>query len=158
MSLFPYLNSRDDPISRASSVFDGPSYDRNQDSQDTPDVQSSESHHTWHSAAEQTSPTLIVISGGSGCNAICAAFSQAHTCYALPVTDDGGSSSEIIRVIGELSIHGDGIMTDVELRIFRWTIYRRYTFSSYSTYSTRCGPSCRLYSKLTLASFPIQLV
>lgn len=102
MSLFPHLYV--DPVSRASSVFDGPSYDRNQDSQDTPEAVSTESHRTWHSATEQASTTLIVISGGTGCNAICSAFSQAHTCYVLPVTDDGGSSSEIIRVIGQIII------------------------------------------------------
>ena len=46
--------------------------------------------------------SFIIISGGTGCNAICAAFSQA--CYVLPVSDDGGSSSEIIRVLGGPSI------------------------------------------------------
>jgi hypothetical protein len=100
MSLFPHLYV--DPVSRASSVFDGPSYERNQESQDTPEAVSTESHRTWHSAAEQAATTLIVISGGTGCNAICSAFSQAYTCYVLPVTDDGGSSSEIIRVIGQI--------------------------------------------------------
>lgn len=48
------------------------------------------------------SPTFIVISGGTGCNSICSAFGNA--CYVLPVSDDGGSSSEIIRVIGGPSI------------------------------------------------------
>ncbi len=47
-------------------------------------------------------PSYLVISGGTGCNAICAAF--AHACYVLPVSDDGGSSSEIIRVLGGPSI------------------------------------------------------
>lgn len=47
-------------------------------------------------------PSYIVISGGTGCNAICAAF--AHASYVLPVSDDGGSSSEIIRVLGGPSI------------------------------------------------------
>jgi hypothetical protein len=49
-----------------------------------------------------SAPSYIVISGGTGCNAICAAF--AHACYVLPVSDDGGSSSEIIRVLGGPSI------------------------------------------------------
>ena len=46
--------------------------------------------------------SFVVISGGSGGNAICPAFRNAS--YVLPVSDDGGSSSEIIRVIGGPSI------------------------------------------------------
>lgn len=46
--------------------------------------------------------SYLVVSGGTGCNAICSAFKDA--CYVLPVSDDGGSSSEIIRVIGGPSI------------------------------------------------------
>ncbi|KAI5989767.1 hypothetical protein EDD15DRAFT_2531290 [Pisolithus albus] len=45
---------------------------------------------------------LVVISGGSGGNSICKAFDNA--CFVLPVSDDGGSSSEIIRVLGGPSI------------------------------------------------------
>ncbi|KAH7926200.1 UPF0052-domain-containing protein [Leucogyrophana mollusca] len=48
------------------------------------------------------SPSYLVISGGSGGNSICTAF--ANACYVLPVSDDGGSSSEIIRVLGGPSI------------------------------------------------------
>lgn len=49
---------------------------------------------------QQNDPiSSIVISGGTGCNAICSAF-EGDTVYALPVSDDGGSSSEIIRVLG----------------------------------------------------------
>lgn len=47
-------------------------------------------------------PKFVVISGGTGGNAICSAFGDA--CYVLPVSDDGGSSSEIIRVLGGPSI------------------------------------------------------
>jgi hypothetical protein len=50
-----------------------------------------------------TTSSYLVISGGTGCNAICAAFAQ-RACYVLPVSDDGGSSSEIIRVLGGPSI------------------------------------------------------
>ena len=51
----------------------------------------------------ETFPSSIVISGGTGGNAICAAFGdECH--YVLPVSDDGGSSSEIIRVLGGPSI------------------------------------------------------
>ncbi|KAF8139791.1 UPF0052-domain-containing protein [Boletus edulis] len=45
---------------------------------------------------------ITVISGGSGGNSICTAFDNA--CFVLPVSDDGGSSSEIIRVLGGPSI------------------------------------------------------
>jgi len=47
-------------------------------------------------------PSFLVISGGTGGNAICSAFTNA--CYVLPVSDDGGSSSEIIRVLGGPSV------------------------------------------------------
>ncbi|KIJ59822.1 hypothetical protein HYDPIDRAFT_99914 [Hydnomerulius pinastri MD-312] len=47
-------------------------------------------------------PPMTVISGGSGGNSICSAFDNA--CFVLPVSDDGGSSSEIIRVLGGPSI------------------------------------------------------
>lgn len=46
--------------------------------------------------------TYLVISGGTGGNSICPAFDDV--CYVLPVSDDGGSSSEIIRVLGGPSI------------------------------------------------------
>jgi hypothetical protein len=54
--------------------------------------------------AEQPCSTVkfLVVSGGTGGNAICSAFDNA--CYVLPVSDDGGSSSEIIRVLGGPSI------------------------------------------------------
>ena len=48
-------------------------------------------------------PSYLVISGGTGCNAICAAFALSAW-YVLPVSDNGGSSSEIIRVLGGPSI------------------------------------------------------
>ncbi|KIJ53415.1 hypothetical protein M422DRAFT_155365 [Sphaerobolus stellatus SS14] len=47
--------------------------------------------------------SFIVVSGGTGCNSLCSAFGT-NTCYVLPVSDDGGSSSEIIRVIGGPSV------------------------------------------------------
>ncbi|PFH54681.1 hypothetical protein AMATHDRAFT_134612 [Amanita thiersii Skay4041] len=55
--------------------------------------------------------SFIVISGGTGGNAICSAFKDAS--YVLPVSDDGGSSSEIIRVLGGPSIG------DVRSRLIR---------------------------------------
>jgi hypothetical protein len=54
------------------------------------------------SIGSNDTPSYLVISGGTGCNAICTAFAKA--CYVLPVSDDGGSSSEIIRVLGGPSI------------------------------------------------------
>ncbi|KAI0656776.1 UPF0052-domain-containing protein [Cubamyces menziesii] len=51
----------------------------------------------------QGETSFIVISGGTGCNSICSAFGHAAS-YILPVSDDGGSSSEIIRVLGGPSI------------------------------------------------------
>lgn len=51
---------------------------------------------------DDLSPRFLVISGGTGGNSICSAFGDA--CYVLPVSDDGGSSSEIIRVLGGPSV------------------------------------------------------
>jgi hypothetical protein len=59
---------------------------------------------------QQNDPiSCIVISGGTGCNAICSAF-EDDTVYVLPVSDDGGSSSEIIRVLGILFHHFDCLL------------------------------------------------
>ncbi|RDB28608.1 hypothetical protein Hypma_015051 [Hypsizygus marmoreus] len=60
-------------------------------------------------------PSFIVISGGTGGNAICSAFTNAS--YVLPVSDDGGSSSEIIRVLGGPSIG------DIRSRLIRLIPY-----------------------------------
>ncbi|OAX42565.1 UPF0052-domain-containing protein [Rhizopogon vinicolor AM-OR11-026] len=62
-------------------------------------AQSHVSDGNYHS---ESKPSFLVISGGSGGNSICAAFDNA--CFVLPVSDDGGSSSEIIRVLGGPSI------------------------------------------------------
>ncbi|KAI0344242.1 UPF0052-domain-containing protein [Trametopsis cervina] len=66
----------------------------------------SRSHTPLRSADEGFSlaepPSFLVISGGTGCNSICSAFGDAT--YVLPVSDDGGSSSEIIRVLGGPSV------------------------------------------------------
>lgn len=51
---------------------------------------------------QASNASFVVISGGTGGNAICSAFGNA--CYVLPVSDDGGSSSEIIRVLGGPSV------------------------------------------------------
>src|SRR6266511_3126974 len=57
---------------------------------------------TQHPANLSEEPSFIIISGGTGGNAICSAFTDA--CFVLPVSDDGGSSSEIIRVLGGPSV------------------------------------------------------
>ncbi|GAA6060836.1 hypothetical protein JCM10212_005254 [Sporobolomyces blumeae] len=44
---------------------------------------------------------LVVIGGGTGCNAILAPFQDAaKTTFVVPVSDDGGSTAEILRVLG----------------------------------------------------------
>ncbi|BGP34134.1 hypothetical protein JCM10296v2_005949 [Rhodotorula toruloides] len=43
---------------------------------------------------------FCVLGGGTGCNAVLGAFSGSMVSYCLPVSDDGGSSSEIQRVLG----------------------------------------------------------
>lgn len=55
------------------------------------------------SSAAEPALSFVVVSGGTGGNAICSAFGNACH-YILPVSDDGGSSSEIIRVLGGPSI------------------------------------------------------
>ncbi|KAG8754867.1 hypothetical protein FRC14_004559 [Serendipita sp. 396] len=100
-SLNPRLHI--EPASRASSIFDLPTHNPGRST--TEFIEQEGSGSTWtHKGIGILSATFIVISGGSGCNAICSAFPQNQTCYVLPVTDDGGSSSEIIRVIGGPSI------------------------------------------------------
>lgn len=55
-----------------------------------------------HNTDAAQTASFIVISGGTGGNSFCSAFTNA--CYVLPVSDDGGSSSEIIRVLGGPSV------------------------------------------------------
>ncbi|GAA5849515.1 hypothetical protein JCM3766R1_000217 [Sporobolomyces carnicolor] len=44
---------------------------------------------------------LTVIGGGSGCNAILSPFQDSlRTTFIVPVSDDGGSTAEILRVLG----------------------------------------------------------
>ncbi|BGP18418.1 hypothetical protein JCM10213_001665 [Rhodosporidiobolus nylandii] len=44
--------------------------------------------------------SYLVIGGGTGCNAVASAFQGRKTTFVVPVSDDGGSSSEIQRVLG----------------------------------------------------------
>ncbi|OAD71102.1 hypothetical protein PHYBLDRAFT_134721, partial [Phycomyces blakesleeanus NRRL 1555(-)] len=52
-------------------------------------------------------PSFVVFSGGSACNNIAQAFHQIsnnNVCYILGVSDNGGSTSELLRVLGGPSI------------------------------------------------------
>ncbi|KAJ8520366.1 hypothetical protein ONZ45_g2827 [Pleurotus djamor] len=88
------------PDSPGSSVFDLPTQrsgiqgERNFSRQTAADVEAD--------AVSRERVKFVVISGGTGGNGICSAFGNAS--YVLPVSDDGGSSSEIIRVLGGPSI------------------------------------------------------
>ncbi|KAL0570988.1 hypothetical protein V5O48_010973 [Marasmius crinis-equi] len=63
--------------------------------------------------------SFVVISGGTGGNAICTAFGSANAYFVLPVSDDGGSSSEIIRVLGGPSIGHLQLAGDIRSRLVR---------------------------------------
>ncbi|BGP57044.1 hypothetical protein JCM8202_004518 [Rhodotorula sphaerocarpa] len=64
------------------------------------------SHHrrrpsTVHPDTLLENEDLCIIGGGTGCNAVVGAFAGAkRVSYCLPVSDDGGSTSEIQRVLG----------------------------------------------------------
>jgi hypothetical protein len=47
--------------------------------------------------------SYVVISGGTGANSIATAFGPSPA-FVLPVSDDGGSSAEILRCFGGPSI------------------------------------------------------
>ncbi|KAG2228042.1 hypothetical protein INT45_012066 [Circinella minor] len=54
-----------------------------------------------------TGSSVVVISGGTACNHIARAFHDSVTndvCYILGISDNGGSSSELLRVLGGPSI------------------------------------------------------
>lgn len=54
-------------------------------------------------AIDPSTLNYLVISGGTGANSIAGAFG-ASPAFVLPVSDDGGSSSEILRCFGGPSI------------------------------------------------------
>lgn len=96
--------------SPGSSVFDLPVHQQDNSStvQSTACSPSSQQTETEHEGLRQSltdvnGQSFLVVSGGTGCNSICSAFGE-NACYVLPVSDDGGSSSEIIRVLGGPSI------------------------------------------------------
>lgn len=104
------LSFLNDP-SPGSSVFDFPAH--------------RETTHKYHTGASTSllapgpadSGSFIVLSGGTGCNPICSAFGP-DACYVLPISDDGGSSSEIIRVLGGPSIGVYGCSNDTVVSIY----------------------------------------
>ncbi|KIM51678.1 hypothetical protein SCLCIDRAFT_142755 [Scleroderma citrinum Foug A] len=87
--------------SPSSSVFDLPVQPSNPQTAVTAQLKTTQVKPGNDSNGDY-SPQIVVISGGSGGNSICSAFDNA--CFVLPVSDDGGSSSEIIRVLGGPSI------------------------------------------------------
>ncbi|KAF7367414.1 hypothetical protein MSAN_00804000 [Mycena sanguinolenta] len=92
-----------DPDSPGSSVFDLPTQSSGAPGNRPAQTHASLKQPVNASNASSTAPACVVISGGTGGNAICSAFGS-NACYVLPVSDDGGSSSEIIRVLGGPSI------------------------------------------------------
>ena len=99
--------------SPGSSVFDFPAH--------------RETEHMCHPGAsplrkphDADPGSFIVLSGGTGCNPICSAFGP-EACYVLPISDDGGSSSEIIRVLGGPSIGVCGCPNDTIVSIYLFT-------------------------------------
>lgn len=92
------------PHSAASFVFDLPVTERaEQLSQRVPrNAQTPASNFSSFPDGDAITASYLVVSGGTGCNSICSAFGE-DVCYVLPVSDNGGSSSEIIRVLGSYS-------------------------------------------------------
>lgn len=91
--------------SPGSSVFDLPIQNATPthvNLRSPPILQRQTSGQTDANLTQVNNASFVVISGGTGGNAICSAFGNA--CYVLPVSDDGGSSSEIIRVLGGPSV------------------------------------------------------
>lgn len=86
--------------SAASSVFDFPIA---KDTAQSRDALAHSFSPTLTSQTEDQSTSYLVVSGGTGCNGIASAFGSNVT-HVLPVSDNGGSSSEIIRVLGGPSI------------------------------------------------------
>lgn len=105
MSAHLDTSSHIDPVSTAKQLLPPAPRAAQRPHLDIPNIDGHRAapHHERASRTNtSTSESYLVISGGTGCNAICAAFARAS--YVLPVSDDGGSSSEIIRVLGGPSI------------------------------------------------------
>lgn len=94
----PFVGSKGQSVSSkihsaASSVFDLPIA---QDTAQSRDALAQSIPPSLTSQHEDESPSYLVVSGGTGCNGIVSAFGSNVT-YVLPVSDNGGSSSEVRR-------------------------------------------------------------
>lgn len=86
-------------------------------------------------ASEQHQPSVVVFSGGTAFNSVAERLGQWTTdvSYILPVSDDGGSTAEIIRVVGGPAI-GDirsrclrlADQSDEEVRVFYELLLKRH--------------------------------
>ncbi|GAA6003466.1 uncharacterized protein JCM10292_001604 [Rhodotorula paludigena] len=83
----------------ATEAIVGPSssFDQHPNNDSTPRLAGSPAPSAVLSSAEHD---FCVIGGGTGCNAVLAAFQGVRTTFIVPVSDDGGSSSEVQRVLG----------------------------------------------------------
>lgn len=111
--LFPSTEATERPVANSSSAFPRNSPLRASShlssgstsfSAVPPDVQ--DQHQQQHQRSDPKKPSLVCISGGSAGNSIVEAFTRlsSEILFILPVSDNGGSSSEIIRVLGGPSI------------------------------------------------------
>lgn len=96
----PFAVSRGQSVSSnihsaASSVFDFPIA---KDAAQSRDAVAHLISPALTSEPEDQSLSYLVVSGGTGCNGIVSAFGSNVT-YVLPVSDNGGSSSEVCRGI-----------------------------------------------------------
>ena len=80
-------------------------YDRSMATQSLPAPSPLPTHRLPPRPSEQgeAGPSYVIISGGTGANSIVSAFGPSPA-FVLPVSDDGGSSAEILRCFGGPSI------------------------------------------------------
>lgn len=72
-------------------------------------------NHNHTSAPPDASKlSYLVISGGTGANSFASAFGPSPA-FVLPVSDDGGSSAEILRCFGGPSIGDIHELLDVQV-------------------------------------------
>lgn len=73
--------------------------------------------------------SLVVFSGGTAFNSISSSLHKytPHVAHILPVSDDGGSTAEIVRVLGGPAVG------DIRSRCIRWRIQSSETLTSPSS-------------------------
>ncbi|TYJ58481.1 hypothetical protein B9479_000688 [Cryptococcus floricola] len=97
------------PLITSHSVTPSNHQDSSQDSAISDSPTSEHSHRLPHPEPHlgdnyrNKEPSYLIISGGTGANSIAGAFGHSPS-FVLPVSDDGGSSSEILRCFGGPSI------------------------------------------------------